>query len=186
MRSKCVQVRVPLMTVSHTRDFFQSIFFGGRSYRDFKRAPLACVCAHVALVERSHAWECRNSTPRGCVAPANASADANGKQANVATLHAGTRSGKLHARPQPCVPAEATLRWEVYAAASGPHCFRSVSSLRFGHEGKAPMLLPAGCCLLGKEIGRYGRVECARQCARPGNTAPRLRLEFPRQARGIR
>lgn len=100
------------------------------------RAPLACVCAHVALAERFRAWECRNSTPRGCVAPANASADANGKQANVVTLHAGIWLGKLHAQPQPCVPAEATLRWEVYAAVSGPHCFCSVSLFCFGHEGK--------------------------------------------------
>ena len=84
-------------------------------------------------------------------------------------------------------PAEATLQWEVSAAATGPHCVCSPRRPALAHKLKAAIYcLHAAACRGGK-LGECGRVGRAGRSARPGNTAPHLRHEFRRhEARGMR
>ena len=107
-----------------------------------------------------------------------------GQRGHAAVWNSGGEAARAAAT---LFPAEATLQWEVSAAATGPHCGRSSRRPGLAHERKAAIYcLHAAACRGGK-LGEYGRVGCAGRRARPGNTAPRLRRDFPRlQARGMR
>ena len=77
-------------------------------------------------------------------------AAANGKQA---TVELGREAARAAAT---LFPAEATLHcWLASAASTSPHCVRSSRRPGLAHGRKAAIyLLPACCCLPGRETGR--------------------------------